>query len=211
VNAGQIIVLGLCLLLAVWFLLGIWYNRRRAREIVRWLEGGREVLGGRVGKVWIGVTGSGLRVPIDNPSPPFRRLDLIVRLESRENLPLWLFERAQGKRDQLTFLAWLRSPGQCEQEAVPLGSALDRALQTQTDHPWQRTDVPPHWVIAQRGGLSEEQTEALREFITTYDRRLGRFSRRQSEPHLLIQMSLGELSDESSRQLLGHIKTAVTT
>ena len=101
-NIGQIIVIGLSLTLVLWFLGGTLYNRRRANQIWRWLEPGLEVLGGRVGKVWIGVSGAGLRVAVDNPSAPLRHLECIVALESRENLPLWLFERTRGKRDQLT-------------------------------------------------------------------------------------------------------------
>jgi hypothetical protein len=163
-DAGQIIVIGLSLALALWLVGGIWYNRRRRQQIWGWLEAGLEVFGGRVGKVWIGSSGAGLRIAIDNALVPFRRLELIVRLESRENLPLWLFERAQGKRDQLTLRAWLRAPGRGEIEVVPADSALNLALQTQPDHPWQRTSVSPRWVIARRGNVREGQIEALGEF-----------------------------------------------
>lgn len=210
-NVGQIIVVGLSLVLALWFLGGIWYNRRRAHRIWRWLEPGLDVFGRQVGKVWIGASGAGLRVAVDHPAAPFRRLECIVRLQSRDNLPLWLFELARGKRDQLTLRAWLRSPGQGEVEAVPVNGALDRALQAQADHPWHRMDVSPHWAIAFRGNVKEERAEALREFIATFDRQLERFSQRRSEPHLFVQMSLGGLVGESGQQLLSRIKATMTT
>jgi hypothetical protein len=209
-NIGQIIVIGLSLTLVLWFLGGTWYNRRRANQIWRWLEPGLEVLGGRVGKVWIGASGAGLRVAVDNPAAPLRRLECIVALESRENLPLWLFERSRGKRDQLTLRAQLRSSSQREVEAVPVGGGLDRALQAQTDAPWQLTDVSPHWAIAQRGSVREGQFEALGVFLTTYQPQLQRFSVRRAEPHLFILLRFDGLMDKTSHQLLSELKAALT-
>ncbi len=209
-NIGQIIVIGLSLLWALWLAGGIWYNRRRRRQIWRWLEPGLDALGGRVSVAWLGALGAGLHATIDNPLAPLRRVQVIIRLASRENLPYWLFELAQGRRDQLTLRAWLRSPARGELEAIPAGSALDRALQTQADPPWQRTSASPGWAIAQRGSVREEQVAALREFVTAYSRQLQHFSQRRSEPHLFVQMSLGELTDEPSRQLLGRVKATLT-
>lgn len=209
-NIGQIIVIGLSLALALWFLGGTWYNRRRARQIWRWLEPGLEVFGGQVGKVWIGASGAGLRVDVDNAAVPLRRLECVVALESRENLPLWLFERTRGTRDQLTLRAWLRSPGRRELEAVPVGSELDRALQAQSGSPWKLTDVSPHWAIARRGSVTEERLEALGEFLTLYQPQLQRFSVRRSEPHLFVQLRLDGLTDEPSRQLTSQLKAALT-
>jgi hypothetical protein len=209
-NIGQVVVIGFSLVLALWFLAGTWYNRRRARRIWRWLEAGLDVFGGRAGQVWIGASGAGLRVGIDHPATPFRRLELTARLESRENPPLWLFERAQGKRDQLTLRAWLRAPARGEVEAVPVGSALDRALSTQTEDHWQRKSVSPQWMIAQRGQVREERIEALRDFIAVHDHHLHRLSWRRSEPHLFLQMWLGGLTEESSQELLSRIKETVS-
>jgi hypothetical protein len=201
VNAGQIIVIGLSVALALWFVLGIWVNRRRARQIWRWLEPGLDMIGGRVGEPWIGRSGAGLRVVIEHTAPPLHRLELIVRLLSRENAPLWVIERAQGKQDEITFRGWLQSPDRREIEAVPAGGGLHRALQAQVDHPWRRANQSSHWAIYSRGGLKKDQLEALQEFIDVYDQQLQRFSKRRSEPHLLVQLSLSELVNESSGQL----------
>jgi hypothetical protein len=209
-NLGQIIVIGLSVTLVLWFAGGTWYNRRRARQVSQWLEAGLGVFGGRAGKVWIASSGTGLRVAVDNAQAPLRRLELIVRLESRENLPLWLFELAQGKRDQLTLRAWLRSAARGEIELAPAEGVFDRALQAETDQPWQRTNAAPHWVIAQRGTTEERQLAALQEFVAAYGQGLQRFSLRRAEPHLFVQLGLRQLPRESSRDLFQRLKTAVT-
>lgn len=209
-NLGQIIVIGLSVALVLWFAGGIWYNRRRARQVSQWLEAGLGVFGGRVGKVWIASSGTGLRVAVDNAPAPFRRLELIARLESRENIPLWLFELAQGKRDQLTLRASLRSSARGEIELALADSGLDRALQAETDRPWQRSDLSPHWVIARRGTIKEGQHAALQEFVAAYGRGLQRFALRRAEPHLFVQLGLRQIPRESSRGLFQRLKTAVT-
>lgn len=209
-NTGQIIVIALSLALALWFLAFTLYNRRRARQTWRWLEPGLDAFGGRATPEWLGSFGAGLRVAIDNPRAPLRHVELAVRLESRENLLWWLFEHIQGRRDQLTLQVWLRSPARGEIEVVPVGSALDRALQGQADHAWQRTDLSPQWLIAHRGNVSESQIQALGEFVLACGRRLQRFSQRRSKPHLCVQLALSGLTDEPSQQLLTRVKTIIT-
>lgn len=205
-NAGQIIVIGLSVALLLWFAGGIWYNRRLAWQIWRWLEPGLHLFGGQVSERWIGRSGAGLRVVIDNPDPPLHRLELVASLLSRDNAPLWLVERVQGKRDQLTFRAWLESPDRAEIEAVQVGGALYQTLHAQTDHPWRRAYESSHWAVYSRGSPKRAQVEAVKTFIDTYDAQLRRFSKRRSEPHLLVQMSLDELSDTASQQLFDHYK-----
>lgn len=210
-NAGQIIVIGLSLSLALWFAGGIWYNRRRGQRLWRWLEPGLALFGGRVGKPWFSSSGAGLRVAAENPRPPFRRVELFIRLQSRENPPLWLFEWVQGRRDQIALRAWLRSPGRSEVEIVSAGSALERDLAARSGQAWQRRTGSPHWVITWRGNLAEEQLVALQTFVSVYEHQLQRFSWRPSEPHLFLQMTLDALTEGSSAELLGRVRAAVTT
>lgn len=210
-SVGQIAVIALSIVLAGWFVGGTWYNRRRTRQVWRWLEPGLDAFGGRVGQVWMSSSGSGLRVAVDNALAPLRRLEVIVRLESRENLWLWLFERLQGKKDQFTVRAWLRSRGRSEVEVVRIGSAPDRFPQEAAEGGWQRTNLSPRWMIARRGSGREKQDEALRRLVTIYDHQLQCFSRRRTDPHLFVQMSLDGLLEDSSRQLLSCIKDTLTT
>jgi hypothetical protein len=206
VNPGQIIIIGLSLALLLWFAGGTLYNRRRAHQIWRWLDPGLQVLGGRVGDVWIGRSGAGLRVTVGDLPHPLRRIDVIVRLESRENLPLWLYEVVQGKRDQLALRAWLRSQNRGEIEIVSAGSSVARSLQAEPQRSWQQMQVAPGWVLAHRGKVKEAQLEVLCDFVRASSRQLQRYSLRRSEPHLLVQLSSRELMDEPSPQLIHRLK-----
>jgi len=209
VNAGQIVVIVLSVALLLWFVGGMWYNRRLAWKVWHWMEPGLDLFGGQVGQRWIGRSGAGLRVLVDEPDPPLQRLELIAGFLTRDNAPLWLVERTQGKRDQLTLRAWLQSPGRTEIEVVQVGSALYGTLQRQVDHPWQCAYESSQWAIYRRGGLKSAQLEALKEFIDAHGAQLKRFSKRRSEPHLIVQMSLDVLRDTSSRQLFDRYRATL--
>ncbi|NIO41316.1 MAG: hypothetical protein GTO41_14765, partial [Burkholderiales bacterium] len=75
---------------------------------------------------------------------------------------MWLVERVQGKQDQLTLRAWLRSPDRVELEAVRVDSDLYQALRAQADHPWRRVHETSQWAIYSRGSPKRAQIEALK-------------------------------------------------
>jgi hypothetical protein len=207
VNAGQILAVGLSLALALWFATGTWYNRRRARRIWGWLEDGLKVFGGRPNQVWMGASGAGLRVTVEKPAAPFRRIELLVQLESRENLPLWLFERARGKRDRLVVVGTLRSPGRGEIRVVPAGGAPD--WEAAADDDWKHTKLTSRWSVVWRGEVEEEQFEALRAFVDTYGAPLQHISYQRPKPHLFVAMGLESLEAQPSQRLLGQVKALV--
>lgn len=208
-NAGQIIVIGLSAALLLWFAGGMWYNRRLARQIWGWMEPGLAVFGGQMRERWIGKSGAGLLVVIDGAEAPLLRVELVVKLLPRDNAPLWIVERVQGKQDQLTLRAWLRSPGRTEAEVVRVGSELYETLQRQVGHPWQSTHESSRWAIYRRGGLNTAQLDALKSFVDLYDAQLLRFSKRRTEPHLRVEMAVGGLCDASSQQLFDRYKATV--
>jgi hypothetical protein len=94
-------------------------------------------------------------------------------------------------------------------EVVPGGSQMEGALEAQTDPSWELTGVSSGWVIAGRRGITEEQVLVLSEFVDMYADHLQRFSKRRSEPHVFIQMSLDGLTSVPSRNLLNQVKTVV--
>jgi hypothetical protein len=210
-NAGQILVIALSIVLALWLVGGIWYNRRRARAIRDWLQPGLEVFGGRAGDVYIASSGAGLRIPVSNPRAPFRRLDILLSLESRENLPLWLYEHVQGKRDRLFVRGWLRSPMQGEMQVVPAGSPLAEALRTQTDPTWEVFDLSPSWLVFHRGELPDQKLQALDAITAAYGEYLRRISLRSSGPHLYAEFVVLGLQQHASRQLLDQLRALATT
>lgn len=83
-DPGNILVIGLCVFLALWYGGGYLYNRRRGQRLFRWLETGLDVLGEERKAGWIGSPASGARVNVIHAAPPFRRLEITLLLENRK-------------------------------------------------------------------------------------------------------------------------------
>ena len=123
-DTGLAAIIGLCVILALWYGVGYLYNRQRGQRLFHWLEQGLDVLGGERESGWIGSPASGARVNILHAAPPFRRLEITLLLENREVPLLWLFDRLRGRRDRLIIKATLRSLRRGE---IEIGPARRRA------------------------------------------------------------------------------------
>jgi hypothetical protein len=205
----EYIVTGLGLILALWYLIAIIYNRRFGLRIYHWLQGDLDELGDpkSVQAGWIGSSGSGARIVIQRAHPPFRRLELTYLLESRELAPLWLFDILRGKRDQLILRATLRQKRPGELEVLPSGDKTLSSLQQETAKPWTLTDGPHHLVIARRGP-AQQQLDWVNPFLEKYGPRLKRLSWRPEDPHLLIVLRLSRLPDEKATDLFQNMRLA---
>ena len=100
-DLGQWIVIGLSVVMGVWFAVGSFYNRRRGIGTYRWIQSGLKRLGKISEAAWIGSSGSGARLTVGKAEAPFRRIEVVFLLESREILPLWLFNRVRNKQDEM--------------------------------------------------------------------------------------------------------------
>jgi hypothetical protein len=108
-DLGQWIVIGLSVGMLAWIIGGSSLNRQREEKTIRWIYKGlkkygdpRPVKGGdpRLKRPGIEVL---------KPSGPFRTIQVNYQLERRENPPLWLFQRIQGKGDELEIRTGLKS------------------------------------------------------------------------------------------------------
>jgi hypothetical protein len=103
----------LCLLIAIvfcaaWYWLAVRHNRRRALQVLRWLEGAVAGQGQVTGIRWI--ARSQFKVPLRLRHSVFNRAWVLVDLSPCE-LPLrWLMSKARGRREILTFQADLDLP-----------------------------------------------------------------------------------------------------
>ena len=110
----EYVVMGLGLILVLWYFVFATYNRRRGVRIFRWLQRDFSKLGDskNIQSGWIGSSGSGAQIVVQPAHPPFQRLELLYLLQSRELAPLWLIDVLRGKRDLIICRAVLRDrPG----------------------------------------------------------------------------------------------------
>lgn len=197
-TSSQRILLVLALIMLLWYVIGLWYSRRKGIRTLNWLREGVQVLGGDLHADWLGSAASGARVVVIKADPPFRQLETTYLLESRELLPLWLMNLLRGKRDELIVKAHLRSPRQGAIEVVPSGSRLERSLRQNGRASWHWQEGPHDLHIAYRGGQGKALSAAVIPFLHSYGPYLNRFSLQRKQPHLLLQLRLAGLTDRQS-------------
>jgi hypothetical protein len=208
-EAEVIAVIGLCVLLTLWYGGGYLYNRRQGKRLFHWLEKGLGVLGGEHETGWIGSPASGARVNVIHASPPFRRLELTLLLENREMLPLWLLDHLRGKRDGLIIKATLRSPRRGEVEVVPAKERIAQGLRKEQEQPWACQTGPYGLVIAHRGSSTPQQVRPLEHWLEVYGMHLHRLSWRKTDPHVQLQLEVVGLLPTSSETFLADLQAAV--
>ncbi len=102
IGTGEWIVIGLSLLIGLFFVLGNWFNNQRADNAMHWLRQGLSEYGALKSSRFNAPTSKGIAFQIvPSASCPYQRIQGILILERRENLPLWIFQRMRGKRDIL--------------------------------------------------------------------------------------------------------------
>jgi hypothetical protein len=122
VETGQMVIIVISVLMGVWYVVGASINRKRGVATYQWLQAELEQIGKITEAKWIGSSGSGARLLIGSASKPFRRVEVIFLLESREIMPLWIFNRIRGKQDEMVLKANLRKVPLQEIEVARAGN-----------------------------------------------------------------------------------------
>jgi len=189
----ETIVFGLGIFLALWYLGAAIVNRRRGLAVFFWLRNGFDQLGGEVSSRWIGSSGSGAQIQIRKAAPPFKEIQLIYLLASRELLPLFLFDLLRGKRDRLFFKATLRVATPGEVEVVRAGSGLARQMRAEKAHPWTLQDGPHGLLIGARGRGAAALCAAQAPFLEKYGPLVQHISWSRQAPQFIVILSLAGL------------------
>ncbi len=180
-NFGQQFVIVISVLLVVWYVVFSYVNRQRGVALYRWLREGIEAMGELSHVGWIGSASNGGQMLVEKAKPPFSRVEVVFLLQSREILPLWLFNLGRGKRDEMIVKAVLRSAPRREIEAAPAAGK-----------------APEGYAPAgETGGLAvsvrgEDAVvgKALRTFLEQYGAHIRLFSLQRRKPHLIIRLRL---------------------
>jgi hypothetical protein len=120
-DTGQWMVIGLSAVFLLWILIGSVANRKRAEQVLSWVQEGTKPLGRLSGARRL--KGSAVQLTIKDAITPFRHVDLIFALEPRENPPLWIYNRLGGRRDELIIKTNLRLAPK-EEFSVVQGKAI---------------------------------------------------------------------------------------
>lgn len=202
-NPQTLAIVALSALLAVWYVAGHLYNRRRGLRLHRWLTDGLDILGGEREEGWIGSPASGARVNIVHANPPFRRLEVTLLLENRENPLLWLRDHLRGRWDRITIRATLRSPRRGEVRVRPGGRVDDQ------DELWTRQEGPHGLTVVYGDHSARPLVTALEPWLEAYGAHLNGFDWRKQDPHINLQLRIAGLQETRAETLLSDLGIAL--
>lgn len=189
-DLGQTIVIVLSIFMGVWYLIGSIFNRRRGVDTFRWLRDGLQKYGKVSEAKWIGSSASGARMVIDKPEAPFRRIETIFLLNSREIMPLWLFNLVRGKSDELVLKANLRKTPSYQMEIARQGKIKLEKIKEQTGLATPQQEKISGFEIVSWGKTYADASLAPETLLAAYSQELISLSLRKSSPHLIVRIKL---------------------
>jgi hypothetical protein len=203
VDLGQQIAVYLGIFLLIWYIASSAYNRRLGIGTYRWLQAGVKTLGKITQAKWIGSSGSGARIGINEAKKPLRRIEVSYLLETRELLPLWLINRARGQRDRMFVRAQLRWVPYGELEILPTGSRMfGGLLSAETRNPWAMSDrqLPHNLQAAWRGRDTDRLLDMLTPILEKVGDSIRRLSIARTQPQLIMEVNIDVLSKSDSEE-----------
>jgi len=210
-DTGQTIVIVLCAILGVWYFLAAVYNRRRGLKTFDWLRSGLESLGKLSEAKWIGSSGSGARLVVGSPSAPFQRVEVIYLLESREILPLWIFNHLRGKRDEIILKASLRSgPAQEIEAARKTDAEFIKIVAADDRRTFETVPAPEGFEIVVRSRKEDDLPTRMNDFLERYEGAVWRVSLQRKAPHLILRANLPDLTGKDAGKFFTEIGEMMT-
>lgn len=196
-DLGQQIIIAVGVFLAGWYGVFFFLNRRRGIATYYWLrEGLQAAVGDVTDASWIGSSASGARLAVGKAEVPFKQAEAIFLLESREILPLWIFNLLRGKRDELIFKASLRSSPKLEVEVGrKYGRRFKRLMSDEQKRPYEWISASDGFDIVRRGHKDSGMIERLAAFLDRHGAAVRQISLQRKSPHLVLRVALSPLKD----------------
>ncbi len=199
------LVIALCVLLTVWYVVGWLLNRRRGERLLEWLVRALRASGDQTTVARLGT--SGFQVNVNKARAPFKAIEATVLLQPREVLLLWILNRLRGRTDSLVLRGTLRTPPRGDVEVANKKGPLARRLMKGIDESgWSRQDTPSGLIVASRGKAGEQQAHAISHLLQDPTPRLVRLSLSKKVPHLLANLSLAGVDEETVTLLISSVR-----
>jgi len=176
--------------LVAWFAAGTTWNVRRGRSLLRWMQDGLPVLGGRTTVRWLG--SSAVEMAIRDAKVPFASATLVIFLEARDTPWTWAFGRIRGRHDTLIVRGVLPRIPQVEFEALDVGSWSGREALPRVPKEWliRKPVAADDFVVHYDGAAALGCADALLANARDAGLAVKRLSLRRTEPHFQIHVSL---------------------
>ena len=195
--AGDVLVA--FILVTIWYLGFLRYNRKKAQQLLHWIctASGCE---GTVGCVrWSSASRFHLRLQF--PSEDFRQAHIKVQLLPREMPVSWLLSRWRGRQEALTFEADLACPPAFNLEVRNYRWRKREACRQHSDSLVLVRTGPV--VLTTRGDWQQDLSNMMSGLLASRDCNFERVEFRRHSPHFAATLPLGSLhlNGEGAAQL----------
>ena len=174
-----------------WFALGMLYNLRLGRTLLRWIQGGLPLIGERTTYRWLG--SSVAELVVAQAKRPFRSLTTLIVLSPRDVPPLWIWSLLRGRRDTLILRGQLViAPGVELELADPASWTGRMGLEQAVGLGWQSEPHGKRQLMTPPGLTPRSQTllEALAPRLAAVTPDYRRFALRRGDPHFELHVPL---------------------
>ena len=178
---------------------GMWWNVRKGNEVLRWLREGLPLISERSTMRWIGTTVVELKMA--KARDPFRNAEMLVVLDPRDVVFLWMYSRLRGRRDLLICRAQLHAAPSFEMEIIDprawTAHGIERSVQGKG---WTRLDVGnvPRLVAYHSGASDASAAKALIASAESAGGKLVRLSVHRAVPNLEVHWLLPDVKKSSA-------------
>jgi hypothetical protein len=203
------VVIAFSVVLGIWFVIGWQMNRRHGRRLLEWIIRGLRATGGQITASRLGL--SGFQVNVHDAQAPFKSIETTVLLEPREVLLLWILNYLRGGADYFVLNGTLRASPRGEVEVVKKEGRLAKPLQALDEKTWTSQETGTGLIVASRGKQGRKLAEAVSPLLEDLGPRLLRLSLSKKAPHLLVNLSLADLDEESGLLLLSSLRDLAQT
>ena len=204
-DPGTQAVIAFCIVLGIWFVVGWQMNRRHGRRLLEWVIRGLRPCGGQITASRLGL--SGFQVNVHKAQAPFKSIQSTILLQPREILLLWILNLLRGEPDSFVLNATLRTSPRGEVEVVKKKGRLAKPLLKGLDEEtWTSQETSSGLMIASRGKQGRQQADSISHLLEDLGPRLLRLSLRRKAPHLLVNLSLAGLDEQSALLLFSSVR-----
>jgi hypothetical protein len=199
---GPSIVVGLVLFVMLWFALGTQRNIRKGNDLLRWLQTGLPMLGGKATLRWLG--SSAVELGIATAVPPFRDATVVVVLEPRDVSVLWAYARSRGRRDFIIVRANLRRAPRFSMDVGDPRGWTGRPDAAEQD--WRTVDWPDGCVALVGPGADETTVRSAWDRLGKASAGVWRLTVQPVVPHLEVHLRPPLTDGVASDRMLAPIR-----
>ena len=188
-------ILGAAVFCAAWYWLGLRHNRRRAVEVLNWIETSLAGQGQATGIRWI--AHSRFKVPLRLRSGVFHRASMLVDLTPCEMPLYWLVCQTTGRKDVLTFQADLDLPPSFSLQVHNFRWLARSGKSTPTSRTsWNFEETGP-FVISTRRDWQKEIASAMATLAKGENREFLHVNFQRCSPHFSVTLPLESIAPSS--------------